>query len=74
MFDPTIVVIDIEGGEIEVAKYWDLKGVRGVVAELHPWIVGEEATSQFCRAVEAQGFSLDSSLGNVVLYLRTNEK
>jgi FkbM family methyltransferase len=71
---PTILIIDIEGSEIDLVAFWDLDGVRAVIVELHPVIVGEAHTEKFCRHLETHGFARDAESGNVVLFLRQYEE
>ncbi|MEP1352896.1 MAG: FkbM family methyltransferase [Tateyamaria sp.] len=47
---PTVLIIDIEGGELEFLKHADLSGIRAVVIEFHPKIYGREGM-QHCKAV-----------------------
>jgi FkbM family methyltransferase len=57
---PTFLVVDIEGGELELAPLLRLDGVRTVVIEVHPGVIGEEACATVLRAIEAQGFGFDA--------------
>ena len=53
---PAVVVIDIEGAEIDVLSDSALGGVRDLVIELHPHITGEEATRRMLDGLRARGF------------------
>lgn len=49
-FRPTVLVMDIEGGELEVLKYAELGGIRAVVIEFHPSHYGKEGM-QVCKGI-----------------------
>ncbi|MSO70549.1 MAG: FkbM family methyltransferase [Alphaproteobacteria bacterium] len=53
---PGVVIIDVEGGEIEVLPAADLSGVRTIIAELHPHIVGAEKIDAVVQNLVGQGF------------------
>ena len=59
-FDPTVIVMDIEGAEIDVlsdALPSDaLDGVRALVVELHPHVVGEAAIRDMLGGLAVRGF------------------
>lgn len=54
---PTVLVIDIEGGEIDLLPAANLDGVRELIIELHPHIVGENATHEFISSLLKRGFT-----------------
>jgi FkbM family methyltransferase len=47
---PTVLIMDIEGGELEVLRHADLSGFRAVVLELHPNAYGVEGMRE-CKAI-----------------------
>ena len=47
---PDILICDIEGGEEELIPALPLDGLRGVVIELHPHIVGREGIARIFKA------------------------
>ena len=53
---PTVLVMDVEGSEVELLAAADLSDVRAVVAEMHPHIVGQERIETLVGDVEAKGF------------------
>ena len=53
---PTVIVIDVEGAEIDLLTSTDLTGVDRIIMELHPHIVGKEATDTMLRTLESKGF------------------
>ena len=52
----TVLVMDVEGAEIDLLRAADLSGLREIIVELHPHIVGEEATRAMIDDVCARGF------------------
>ncbi len=53
---PTCVVIDIEGGEAELVPAIDWRGVRKLILELHPHLIGEATTRELLDGLAAYGF------------------
>lgn len=53
---PTVIVCDIEGGELGLFETADLSGVHSVALEFHPKVYGEAGKAQVIAALEAQGF------------------
>ena len=67
---PTLIVCDIEGGEIELFKNADLSGVKKVYMEIHQRRVGRNAIKQLFEYFHARDFHYDAahSQGAVVLF------
>ncbi|MEM7566702.1 MAG: FkbM family methyltransferase [Pseudomonadota bacterium] len=66
----SILVMDIEGGEIEILEEADLTGLRAIALETHEGMVGRGRTNAAIRAACARGFDIDFALtqdGIVVL-------
>jgi len=57
-FDPTFVVMDIEGTEYEVVQGADWGNVRGLVLEAHPGRLGPEKTKTLGEWLARAGFVL----------------
>jgi tRNA (cmo5U34)-methyltransferase len=57
-FDPTFVVMDIEGAEYEVVQGADWGNVRALVMEAHPWMLGPEKTKAIDECLARAGFVL----------------
>jgi len=55
---PTCLVVDIEGGEYELFRHLSLDGIRMIVVELHPYIIGEKQVSEVRQVIEQQGFQI----------------
>ena len=61
---PTCLVIDIEGGEGELLPVIDWTGVRKLVIEVHPHVIGEARVRELLSLLAAQGFRQDRSVSS----------
>lgn len=52
---PTVIVCDIEGGEVGLFDDADLSGVRAIVLEFHPKVYGAEIVEEITQGIEAKG-------------------
>lgn len=52
----TVLVMDVEGAEIALLGSADLSGLREIIVELHPHIVGEDVTEAMLDGLRAKGF------------------
>jgi FkbM family methyltransferase len=70
--DPTVIVCDIEGGEIDLFDKADLSRVRALVIEFHPKVYGEAGRARVEAAIAAQGLvrRAGSEGSSVRLFLR----
>jgi FkbM family methyltransferase len=68
---PDVVIMDIEGAEIELLTHSALAGVSHVVAEIHPHITGEAAVGGMLDALQRLGFALRSQAHKTVHLSRT---
>lgn len=59
---PTYLVMDIEGGEIDLLPMLDLSTVNKVCVETHANIVGQKSVDEAVQQVVDRGFTLDSRL------------
>lgn len=70
---PTFLVMDIEGSEVDLAdETIDLGSITKICVEVHPNIAGIESTSRFIQSLLNRGFYLDlsSSEGDVLFFQR----
>ena len=67
---PDVVVMDVEGAEIELLADVDLAEVRAMVVELHPHIVGEDKIAALMTSLEARGFEVTGDMRKNVLLTR----
>ena len=49
-FRPSVLVLDIEGGEMDFLKHADLSGIRVIVIEFHPKVYGIKGMQE-CKAI-----------------------
>lgn len=57
-FKPTVLVMDIEGAELDFLQGANLTGIRGVVLEFHPALYGENGMRRCKDILREQGFIL----------------
>ncbi len=71
-FRPTVIVLDVEGAEIEVVHRAPLDGIRALIIELHPHIVGDASLTPLYRRMFDAGFVLnhDNCWGRVAVFVR----
>lgn len=55
-FNPTILVMDIEGAELDFLQDADLTGIRAVVVEFHPGLYGGGGMRRCKNILREQGF------------------
>lgn len=55
----TFLIVDIEGGEVDLVKHACLDGVQKVCIELHPAVIGAPATREVEQFFVSQGFDED---------------
>ena len=69
-FAPTVIVCDIEGGELELFRNANLRGVEKVLVEVHQQILGRPGIKALFDAFQARDFHYDQhhSNGSVVLF------
>jgi FkbM family methyltransferase len=61
---PTCLVVDIEGGEAELLPAIDWRGVRKLILELHPHVIGEAKTRELLALLAARGFGEDRAISS----------
>ena len=55
---PSVVIMDVEGSEVEILPAADLSRVRIIIVEMHPHIMGKEKIAILVGDMEARGFQL----------------
>ncbi|MBV2360352.1 FkbM family methyltransferase [Thalassococcus sp. CAU 1522] len=55
-FAPTVMLVDIEGGEKELLDNADLDGIRAIVIEFHPGVYGIDGMRACKARLKAAGF------------------
>ena len=67
---PTVLVVDIQGGEVEFFDEADLSGVRLLLVELHPFIIGLSGVRSVRGALRSAGFEVVERSGQSYLFAR----
>jgi len=67
---PTVIVMDVEGAEVDLFAGVSLAGVRAMVVELHPHIVGQDRIDALLAGLAEDGFRVESQLRKNVLLRR----
>jgi FkbM family methyltransferase len=70
---PTIIIMDIEGSEIDLLGTTELPSVRAIGVETHPHIVGQKAIAAMIERLRNMGFHIDDRFpaeSNRHLYVR----
>ena len=69
-FKPSLIVCDIEGGELELFRHADLKGVQKIYMEVHQGVLGRDGMLELFNIMAEKGFHYDEhhSSGAVVLF------
>ena len=61
---PTFLIVDIEGGEVELFDFADLTSVHRIAMEIHPNVIGETGVERLGERLASAGFVLDRALSN----------
>ncbi|ARE39198.1 Methyltransferase, FkbM family [Rhodovulum sp. P5] len=69
---PSVVIADIEGGEVDIFDRLDLRGVRSVLLEVHKSVIGIEGIHRIFATLSREGllYDPDCSVGAVVHFTR----
>jgi FkbM family methyltransferase len=59
---PNVLVMDIEGGEVDLLPKIDLTNFNKIVIEIHPHVIGNEASSNILLLILNGGFILNFKL------------
>jgi FkbM family methyltransferase len=75
-FRPTLIVCDIEGGELEVFRQADLSGVKRIYLEIHQSVLGRQGIRELFDILGSKNFHYDQfhSTGAVVLFTEVNQQ
>ena len=67
---PTVLLMDIEGAELEFFRHADLGGIRVIIAELHRHIYHRPGMREIREGIGARGFIEDkeASGGGVFVF------
>jgi len=70
---PTVLIVDIEGGEVDLFRYADLSMVKKLMVEFHPNVTTESERKEMLARIEESGFELKRKDGHCHLFHRTQE-
>lgn len=56
--DPSFLIVDIEGGEINLVEYADFHNIRKLLIEIHSWVLSPGQIETVKAALDQQGFHL----------------
>ena len=59
---PTLLIVDIEGGELELIRHARLDGIRHILIELHPDVIGEEGCEAVVATLARAGFDIQPAM------------
>lgn len=69
-FKPNVIVMDIEGAEVDLLPSCDLSAIDKIIVEMHAHVVGAEKVQDLVSYLEGQGFSLKKTLSISYLFAR----
>jgi FkbM family methyltransferase len=69
-FRPTVLAVDVEGAEQELLGSSDLPGVRKVVVEMHPQIIGQQTVTALEKRMTEIRFGVYGRNSRVVAFVR----
>lgn len=70
-FRPNVLIMDIEGGELEFLRHADLTGIRAVVIEFHPSVYGKDGMQTCKSALRDVGFKKNDALSTRLVWTCT---
>jgi len=56
--DPNVLILDVEGAELEILPAADLSHVDRIIVEMHPHVIGADKVEGLLADLAAQGFKL----------------
>lgn len=70
---PDVLLMDIEGGELEFLDHADLSGVRGLVIEFHPNVYDRPGMRRCKALLRAAGFAPIEELSSRLVWVAARE-
>lgn len=67
---PDVLVMDVEGAEIDLLATGELAPIRAAIVELHPHVVGEDRIEALLNSLSERGFEVAEQLVTNVLLRR----
>ena len=68
-FPHDVIMMDIEGGELDFLRHADLTGVHTFIAEVHKDIYGREGVQEVRRLMGKAGFTISDDLSKVGVHV-----
>ena len=68
--NPDTIIMDVEGAEVDLLGSSKLNGIKQMIVEIHPHIVGEEKISRLNQKLQTSGFQILEVRGKVCVYSR----
>ena len=68
---PSVVIMDVEGSEVDLLSTANLSRVRILIVEMHPHIVGKEKIKMLVGDIETRGFRLADICHKTCLFQNT---
>jgi len=65
-YAPDVIVMDVEGAEVDLLSIEDFKSVRHLIVEVHPHIVGADRIGHLLAGLAARGFDVHARIGKTV--------
>lgn len=72
-FKPTVLIMDIEGSEVEVVPSIPYAGIRAIVIEIHQKLIGPDNVIHIFAHLKSKGFTLMKKLHGNYLFQRMGE-
>lgn len=67
---PAVIIMDVEGAEVDLLAQSSLEGVQHIVVEIHPHITGDDRVAAMLEAVIAKGFAVKDQSHKTLLLSR----
>ena len=67
---PSVIIMDVEGGEVELLPVADLSRVHTIVVEMHPHIVGQRSVQELIAGIIEKKFRTEAVQGTAYLFTR----
>jgi hypothetical protein len=67
---PSVILMDVEGAEVELLEIADLSNVEVMIIEMHPHIVGSDVIGGLLESLSAQGFTPTEQQHKTYLFTR----
>lgn len=71
--NPSLLIIDIEGGEMQLLPMIKFNNIQKVIIEVHPHVIGQREVSKVIALLIENGFNLDLGVSKgIVLFFKKN--